>query len=310
MGLQLGIGIIGRGFVGSAVEKLLKEHTDHYVISYDIKDGIEADLGYSKIVKHSDIIYLCLPTPMDAQGRCYTGIVKEAVSLLSYWAGQYNKTPIVLIKSTMVPGTTIEMLEKYNNLILVSNPEFLTERSAYEDFRSAKKHLFGLIQPKINPIKINLESFHKDIWGPRCECVFVTPTEAEMIKYLTNTFFAVKVTFANHMYQICQSLGIDYTEFINSAIKADPRLGDLHWQVPGPDGKFGFGGSCFPKDLNGMISLFQDHGVEPHLLQAALAYNNYVRPEQDWNDLKGRAVLDDNCNSELLPQTAESRSTD
>jgi len=308
--LKLRIGIIGRGFVGGAIEKLLNEHSDHDVISYDIKGGIEADYGYSKVVTYSDIIYLCLPTPMDGNGKCYTGIVREAVRLLNFWAREHNKCPIVLLKSTMVPGTTMDMLEEHSNLILVTNPEFLTERNAYEDFRSAKKHLFGLIQPKSNPIRRNLESFHKGIWGPRCECVFVTPTEAEMIKYLTNTFFSMKVTFANHIYDLCDTLDIDYTQFIDKAIQADPRLGDLHWQVPGPDGKRGFGGSCFPKDLSGMINLLEDNGLPFEMLAEAWNYNVDIRGDLEWEKLKGRAVLNDNCNSELLPQTTESPSTD
>ena len=123
-----------------------------------------------------------------------------------------------------------------------------------------------------------------------CECIFVSNTEAELIKYLTNTYFSVKVSFANHIYQLASSLGVDYDAFIQSAIKSDPRIEPTHWQVPGPDGKLGFGGKCFPKDLNGMMSLFEEQGLECPLLKAAWHYNLHIRSDKDWERIYGASL--------------------
>ena len=118
---------------------------------------------------------------------------------------------------------------------------------------------------------------------------------------MTNNFLAVKVSFANEMYQICQALGedVDYDKVVEYA-KLDPRLGNRHWAVPGPmpnsiTGQFcaGFSGSCFVKDLNSMISLSKSLNVDPKVMRAAWEKNLEVRPERDWEALKGRAVVDD-----------------
>jgi len=290
----LRIGIIGRGFVGGAIERFYHERSKMSVLSYDIQDepatGVDLNTGYSVIVKHGDIIYLCVPTPMDKNGRCYTGIVELAVAVLNQYAKQHNKLPIVLIKSTMTPGTTEKMQKENPHLILVTNPEFLTERNAYEDMCSAKKHVFGIADPKNNPIQENLQELHEKLW-PECEVGFVSSREAELIKYTINSYLAVKVTFANHIYNLCQALGIDYSAFIRTVIHTDSRIGSSHLQVPGPDGHLGFGLSCIPKDLNGMIELFKDNDVDPGILVSTKRYNNCVRPEQDWKELVGRAVM-------------------
>ena len=288
----MNIGVIGTGFVGSAINAFLNKWSDHHVFTYDIKDGIPADEGYQGIVMKCKMIYLCLPTPMNAEGRCHIEIVENALRLLDHHASLANKMPIVLIKSTMVPGTSQRLQSLFNSLILVTNPEFLTERTAYNDFKNASRHVLGIIDPENNPIKSILANYHTELWG-HAECLFVTPTEAELIKYVTNSYFTVKVTFANHMYQLCQTLGIEYEQWIKNAIHADPRLGENHWRVPGPDGKLGYSGSCFCKDLSGMITLFNDNEFDAVLLETAREYNNKVRPERDWEQLKGRAVIDE-----------------
>ena len=102
-------------------------------------------------------------------------------------------------------------------------------------------------------------------------------------------FLATKVAFANEIFDICRGIDVDYEQVIDLA-RLDKRLGDSHWQVPGPDGKRGFGGSCFPKDINGLIAHARSVGVEPSLLKRVWANNLQVRPEKDWEKLVGRAV--------------------
>ena len=112
---------------------------------------------------------------------------------------------------------------------------------------------------------------------------------AEMVKYFTNCFLATKVGFANEMKQICDQHAIDYDKVVEYALY-DKRIGTSHLSTPGPDGKMGFGGSCFPKDLNALVVVAKQCGVDPKILQAVWEKNLEVRPEKDWELLKGRAV--------------------
>ena len=110
---------------------------------------------------------------------------------------------------------------------------------------------------------------------------------AEMVKYMTNTFLATKVSFANEMKMICDELKIDYDKVVEYSTY-DERLGKSHWAVPGPDGDFGFGGHCLPKDLSAIINEFKTYG----LLEAVEEVNDQVRNDRDWEKMKGRAVID------------------
>lgn len=276
------IGIIGRGFVGGSIEKLLVDKSEHHVEAFDVNDG-ELNEGYERVVKDADLLYVAVPTPMDGDGKCYTGILEESLRLVDDIAdcGQ-----IVMIKSTMVPGTSERLKSNYKNIVIVTNPEFLTERNAYEDLCRAKQHVLGGVPEESKEM---IRNYHESLWGD-CKCIFVSNTEAELIKYLINTYLSVKVSFANHIYQLANSLGVDYSTFIESAIESDSRIETTHWQVPGPDGRLGFGGKCFPKDLNGMISLFNEHGLECPLLKAAWDYNLLVRNDKDWERIYGATL--------------------
>ena len=111
-----------------------------------------------------------------------------------------------------------------------------------------------------------------------------------MVKYVTNCFLATKVSFANEMFKMCNELDIDYDKVIEYA-KFDERLGYSHWAVPGPDGDFGFGGHCFPKDMNALIYLGHRLGVDLKTLKSALETNDKVRTNRDWESQKGRAII-------------------
>lgn len=279
------IGIIGLGFVGGAIKNYLSLALAD-LETYDLKDGDAAE-GYSRVVNHSDIIYVCVPTPMGEGGRCNLQHLEEALGLINHYAVKANKMPLVLVKSTMVPGSSVMLQEKYPHMVLVTHPEFLTERRAFEDVSNTEIHVVGCPggSGALGPVGHVMTNFLNKYW-PGSKTVVMTPTEAELLKYMTNTYFAVKVSFANHMYQLCKAIGIEYDQFIEFATKADPRLGTEHWQVPGHDGKLGFGGKCFPKDLNGMITLFRDHGVDASLLHAAWNYNEHVRQEKTFKGVK------------------------
>jgi len=125
---------------------------------------------------------------------------------------------------------------------------------------------------------------------PKVPIIKTNSTYAETIKYVTNCFLATKVSFANEMYQLCESLNIDYDKVIEYA-KFDERLGYSHWAVPGPDGDFGFGGHCFPKDMNALIHLGNSLGVDLQTIKSAIETNDKVRQNRDWEQQKGRAII-------------------
>ena len=125
---------------------------------------------------------------------------------------------------------------------------------------------------------------------PKATIVKTDSTYAEMVKYVTNSFLATKVSFANEMYQICNGLDVDYDKVIEYACY-DERLGNSHWNVPGPDGDFGYGGHCFPKDVKALITVAGDLDIFPEMLMATDCKNNGVRKDRNWESMKGRAIL-------------------
>jgi len=126
---------------------------------------------------------------------------------------------------------------------------------------------------------------------PTVPYVLCGSLEAEITKYFCNCFLATKVSFANEMKQYCDAVGADYERVVESSIY-DDRVGKSHLAVPGPDGHNGFGGSCFPKDINALIFSMKQQGLNSVLLSAVWDKNLEVRPEKDWESLKGRAVTD------------------
>ena len=272
------IGIIGQGFVGTAVNEGLNQH--FIIETYDIAKNSTCK-SIKEVSIKSDIVFVCLPTPMTEDGACHLGIVEEVLSDLDY----INKCKTIVVKSTIPPGTTQAWNEIYKNIDIVFNPEFLTEANSIEDFKNQNRIIIGGPRPATTKVK---RIFSKAF--PKVPIIKTGSTTAEMVKYFLNSFLATKVSFANEMYQICNSLGIDYDKVIEYAIY-DERLGRSHLNVPGPDGDFGYGGHCFPKDVRALIRLASDLGISPTMLQATNNKNNDVRKNRDWEQQKGRAVI-------------------
>jgi UDPglucose 6-dehydrogenase len=294
----MNIGIIGRGFVGGSLEKYISQRAGFItnkkinLSCYDVNDSDDINIGYERVVRESDFIYLCVPTPMNKDGSCNTEIVEQCLHLIDFWCAVHTKKVIVILKSTMVVGTTSRLEEKVRNIELVVSPEFLTERTAFDDVKNTDYNLYGIFN---QDAEIKMYNLNNVLW-PYAQAVFVAPEEAELIKYMTNSYYALKVTFANMMNQLAENLGIDYNEFIETAVEVDGRLGSaegdklLHWHVPGPDGNLGFGGKCFSKDMNGMIKLLEANGINAGVLKKAWEYNLEVREDRDWDRIKGATV--------------------
>ena len=270
------IGIIGQGFVGNAIYQKFKDYYD--INTYDL-DSSKCNSSEQETLDN-DIVFVCLPTPMNSDGSCNVSLVESAIKRCS----EYGVAKNVVIKSTVSPGTTARMNSLYPNMDIVFNPEFLTERNAVKDYENQSRIILGGPRPSTTKLK---GIFSKVF--PKAHIVKTDSTHAEMVKYLINTFLSVKVSFANEIYQICEGLNVDYDKVVEYATY-DERLGDSHWNVPGHDGDFGFGGHCFPKDLAALIHLAENLDVIDNVLSAAEQTNTQVRTNRDWEQMKGRAV--------------------
>lgn len=271
------IGIIGQGFVGNAVAQKFQQYYE--ILTYDL-DETKANATEEEVL-NCNIVFLCLPTPMRETGECDISIVASVLEKIV----NLKQPKVVVIKST-VPPLTIESFNKITpkNIQIVFNPEFLTERNAVEDYNNQKRIILGGPRPATTTLK---RIFSKVF--PKADIIKTDSTHAEMVKYLTNTFLATKVSFANEIYRICEKLNIDYDKVVEYST-FDDRLGKTHWSVPGPDGDFGYGGHCFPKDVNALIYLADELGLYPTMLMATNRKNDVVRKNRDWEGMKGRAV--------------------
>jgi UDPglucose 6-dehydrogenase len=166
----------------------------------------------------------------------------------------------------------------------VFSPEFLTERNSIEDFKTCSRVIFGGNQPDtqacvdlfkiIYPDKTYRQTDHRT---------------AEVVKYYINTFLACKISFANEVKQICDSIEVEYNDVKELAL-LDERIGKTHLNVPGHDGNCGFGGTCFPKDLNSFIHFAELNKIDPIVLKSVWSKNLEVRINKDWESMPGRAV--------------------
>ena len=279
------IGIVGQGYVGTAVKEVFSKH--YNVETYDLdKDKCSVDY-LEDIVELSNIIFVCVPTPMKKDGSCDTSIVEAVVKDINDMVVSRNVSGrIVAIKSTIPPGTTNRLNKECHNISVIFNPEFLTEANFIDDFKNQNRIIIGGERPSTTKLRqVYSLAF------PNVKIVKTGSITAEMVKYFTNTFLATKVSFANEMKMICDGLNIDYDKVVEYSTY-DERLGKSHWAVPGPDGKLGFGGSCFPKDLNALIKTAEELDIFTNVLNSVWDTNLDVRPEEDWKELKGRAVVD------------------
>jgi UDPglucose 6-dehydrogenase len=269
------IGIIGQGFVGNAVYQKFKKYYE--VKTFDL-NVMKRNTSFEDVAR-CDYVFVCVPTPMNTDGSCNTDIVEGVIKEID----EIGETKGIVVKSTIPPMTTEKWNEKYKTNI-VFNPEFLTERNAVSDYENQNRIILGGPRPTTTELK---QIFSKVF--PNSHIIKTDSTYAEMVKYLTNTFLSVKVSFANEVYQLCNKLKIDYDKVIEYAT-IDERLGESHWGVPGPDGDFGFGGHCFPKDLAALIHLSKEMDTTGNILIAAQKTNDEVRKNRDWEKMKGRAV--------------------
>ena len=289
------VGFVGYGYVGRAVESFF--HGNCETVIYDKADDTTSPL--KDVVSKSEVIFVAVPTPMRKDGSCYTGIVEEVIRNIKQAAldvARSTDTFVVVIKSTVTPGFTEEMQDKFFGMRFLFSPEFLTEANSIKDFKNQNRIILGGDEEDALVVFKYFQAVEpKRVDNGKLLLLNCDPTVAEMVKLYANGILATKVMFSNEIYLICEKLGINYEE-VRALSCLDTRIGAGHTKVPGPlNGKLGVNGHCFPKDLNNLRAFCREIGVSEKIITAVIERNlELVAPEdRDWEKMKGRAVIDD-----------------
>ena len=261
------IGIIGNGFVGEAQAFAFSPVCNVKV--YDL-DPLKSTHTL-KQTHDSDFVFVCVPTPMYEDGNQNLEFVQEVFK-------HANEKPIYILKSTVLPGTTEKLNQNYSQLKIVFSPEFLTERTSKLDMLTQNRIILGG--------KKSLTSRVRKIYELRFKNKNIIETDSktsELIKYMNNTFFATKVSIMNEFKLICDKIGANWEDALNG-FSSDGRVGDSHLNVPGHDGQLGYGGKCFPKDVNALILYAKKLDIELDSIVGGWNTNLKVRKDREWEN--------------------------
>jgi len=265
------IGIIGLGFVGSAMFKSFSEnHVD--VVGYDkYKDG---GIGTLEQTLGATILFLCLPTLFDEETKEYN---KNAIHSVCKQLVENKYQGLAVLKSTIEPETTTLLSKKYPTLQICHNPEFLTARTAYEDFHTQKHIVLGKgVNCTDGKMKLLKDFYIK--YYPDAEISECSSLESESMKILCNSFYASKIMLFNEYYLLCKKNGSDFNKIKNLMLK-NGWINKMHTDVPGPDGKLGYGGACFPKDTQALCHYMNQKKTPNKVLESLIKEKNTLRDD-------------------------------
>jgi len=260
----LRIGIVGHGFVGQAVEFGFKNNNNDIKVIDPRHNTSVHDLEEFK----PDLTFVCVPTPMSSDGSIDSQIIEEVMKDLR------TVTGTIVIKSTITPNLAEKLCSPDN---VVYNPEFLTERNAANDFVNPPMHVLGG-NPVITRV-VEMDYVEHSNCNP-APAYHMSPVEASFVKYGINSFLATKVLWFNQYKDLIEQHGGKYNVIAN-AIGSDPRIGSSHTKVPGPDGRKGYGGACFPKDT---AALYTFSNMDLSVLGKVIEANNKYRSEYELDD--------------------------
>jgi nucleotide sugar dehydrogenase len=278
--VEILVGVAGLGFVGGALAKSF-ESRGQSTICYDkYRDGGINELDDLLI---ADIIFLCLPTPY-VEGH---GFDTTALHQVCKFLSRAEFFGLVVIKSTVEPGTTEELSERYQ-LNMVHNPEFLTARTAFKDFDNQKHIVIGeyLLKNRVLSNGLNIPrgaglgylcQVYKMLY-PDASISMCTSGESESMKLFCNNFYAVKVQMFNEFYLLCQRIGVDFDSVKDMMLRND-WINPMHTNVPGPDGNLSYGGACFPKDIKGLRDFMKRMSTPHEVIEATISERNKIRKD-------------------------------
>ncbi len=264
------IGIIGGGVVGQATARSYLEHVDEVRVYDTVKE--RRTCGHPlDVLEWADLVFVCLPTPQKKDDlACDTSVISNFFDWLDNGCRKVN----YVLRSTVPIGYTKYLAERYKLPNLVHSPEFLTARCATVDAQLPTRNIIG--NPGLpykndgNCVDVLCALYRKRF--PHVGVFLMSSDESEAVKLFQNSFFAVKVAYWNEVHCLATKLGLDW-DVILEAILADGRIHPSHTKVPGPDGKFGFGGTCLPKDLANLVELIHANKLTPHVTEAAYERN-------------------------------------
>jgi UDPglucose 6-dehydrogenase len=259
------IGIIGLGFVGGAIKNAMDHGWPEQLVLVDPAKGYTSTINE---LKDCIGVFICVPSPQGDDGSCDTSILESVLKQLK----EINYTGVIISKCTAPPIVYKRLNEAFPNLIHA--PEFLTAANADRDYINGK---FAIIGGSVLAYQREAERIIRIGQTGLGENVkYCSIGEASLAKYTINSFMSTKVIFMNEMYQLSQAMGLDYNKIVDM-VKMDSRIGNSHMQVPGPDGSFGFGGACFPKDTSALLKIAEQQGVPMNVLDTAVKKNTLLR---------------------------------
>lgn len=285
----MNIGIIGHGIVGKAIEVGFRDHTKIFI--NDPKLG-DKSISKAAIVTDCEFIFVGVPTPYNVKEKCVddsiiTGIIDE----LDQLAYTFHNNPIVIVKSAIVPRVVKEWINDCYSIQLVISPEYLTERSFHHDFVNQKVMVLGGLEKNCQKVVELYRDY--SICNRQCKIGICSAEEAALIKYMENSFLAMKCIFNNQFKRFYDKhFKTELHDGFNQLMDVfylDERMGlfPFKYRVPGPDGDFGYGGKCLPKDVQAIIHEGNNQGTPLTLLERVVEINNIIRTNRDWEFIQG-----------------------
>jgi len=263
------IGIIGLGFVGSALQKSFGLKCIDMVLYDKYKNG---GIGSFRNILNSTILFLCLPTKINEIKNCFNmESIEETCNNLS----KNNFKGLVVIKSTIEINKTEELSNKFVNLKLCHNPEFLTARTAFEDFHNQRHIVLGKGKNCKHNDMMKLKEFYEKYYE-KAEISLCCSNESESMKLMCNSYYAAKIMIFNEFFLFCKNTGGDYNKIKNLMLKNE-WINHMHTLVPGPDKKLGFGGECLPKDSIALCNQMEKYHSPNQVLKSVIYENKQIR---------------------------------
>jgi UDPglucose 6-dehydrogenase len=281
----MNIGIVGYGIVGKAIEGGFKDKCNIFV--YDPAYPQRSLPSVNEVIAQSEFVFVAVPTPMTdvSGGPVDTSIMDKVMAEINAACIATGNFPIIIIKSAILPSRLRDYAGFFPKLKLVKSPEYLTDKNSMEDFVNAELLVIGGQREHTDQVEQLFKEW--SICKP-CKVGHCDLIAAGFLKYMENCYLAMKVIFMNQFYDILKLSGSTSTwEEVAEIFHYDPRMGNSHYHVPGPDGDFGFGGKCFPKDVNGFIYYAASLGYDLDLMKRVWEINLRIRKDIDWKTIKG-----------------------
>lgn len=284
----MNIGIIGYGTVGKAITRGFEKKAQLHIYDplYPVDSGEQFCASIAEVYRTCEFSFICVPTPQklktpdDVYGEFDSTILDGCIDEIAQ--AKFSGSKIIVIVSTVLPSKVKNYIDKWPDMNIVISPELLTEKNAIQDFLNPDCRIIGGKPEHCRA----LQKLYDDYSECRpCKVGYCSAVNAAYIKYMRNTYLAVKISMMNQFYDLFQKMdSTDSWEDIATILHYDSRLGGSHYNVPGHDGERGWGGKCLPKDSAALYHYATEQDIEMTLLKAALEYNKKIRKKIDWTE--------------------------